>query len=249
MNKRNYQKELDALIERNTREGIRPRLLLHVCCAVCASYVLEYLAPHFDITIAYYNPNITEESEYRYRYSELKRYVAEAGLSGSVHFTEVDYDPEAFLTLTEGREEEREGGARCALCFRQRLEYTARLCRDGGYDCFATTLTISPLKNAVTLNTIGEQLAEEYGVPYINYNETFYNIGLDYSVDFADWEHLNVRGSIKMSFRLGDDLRKYYQMPDHRGDPAYASYDACAEQWLAKLYKFLTAPEQGIYNL
>lgn len=167
MNKRNYQKELDALIERNTREGIRPRLLLHVCCAVCASYVLEYLAPHFDITIAYYNPNITEESEYRYRYSELKRYVAEAGLSGSVHFTEVDYDPEAFLTLTEGREEEREGGARCALCFRQRLEYTARLCRDGGYDCFATTLTISPLKNAVTLNTIGEQLAEEYGVSYL----------------------------------------------------------------------------------
>ncbi|WP_316608532.1 epoxyqueuosine reductase QueH [uncultured Ruminococcus sp.] len=167
MNKRNYQKELDALIERNTREGIRPRLLLHVCCAVCASYVLEYLAPHFDITIAYYNPNITEESEYRYRYSELRRYVAEAGLSGSVHFTEVDYDPEAFLTLTEGREEEREGGARCALCFRQRLEYTARLCRDGGYDCFATTLTISPLKNAVTLNTIGEQLAEEYGVSYL----------------------------------------------------------------------------------
>ena len=167
MNKRNYQKELDALIERNTREGIRPRLLLHVCCAVCASYVLEYLAPHFDITIAYYNPNITEESEYRYRYSELRRYVAEAGLSVSVHFTEVDYDPEAFLTLTEGREEEREGGARCALCFRQRLEYTARLCRDGGYDCFATTLTISPLKNAVTLNTIGEQLAEEYGVSYL----------------------------------------------------------------------------------
>ena len=167
MNKRNYQKELDALIERNTRERIRPRLLLHVCCAVCASYVLEYLAPHFDITIAYYNPNITEESEYRYRYSELRRYVDEAGLSGSVHFTEVDYDPEAFLTLTEGREEEREGGARCALCFRQRLEYTARLCRDGGYDCFATTLTISPLKNAVTLNTIGEQLAEEYGVSYL----------------------------------------------------------------------------------
>ena len=167
MNKRNYQKELDALIECNTRQGVRPRLLLHVCCAVCASYVLEYLAPHFDITIAYYNPNITEESEYRYRYSELRRYVDEAGLSVSVHFTEVDYDPEAFLTLTEGREEEREGGARCALCFRQRLEYTARLCRDGGYDCFATTLTISPLKNAVTLNTIGEQLAEEYGVSYL----------------------------------------------------------------------------------
>ena len=167
MNKRNYQKELDALIERNTREGVKPSLLLHVCCAVCASYVLEYLAPHFEITIAYYNPNITEESEYSYRYSELRRYVAEAGLSDSVRFAEVDYDPEAFFALTKGREEDREGGARCALCFRQRLEYTARLCKDGGYDLFATTLTISPLKNAELLNRIGEQLAKEYGVGYL----------------------------------------------------------------------------------
>ena len=77
MNKRNYQKELDALIEKNTAAGERPSLLLHVCCAVCASYVLEYLYEHFAITIAYYNPNITEEAEYQYRYSELRRYVAE----------------------------------------------------------------------------------------------------------------------------------------------------------------------------
>ena len=167
MNKRNYQKEMDALIERNTREGKRPSLLLHVCCAVCASYVLEYLHRYFDITIAYYNPNITEESEYRYRYSELKRYVAEAGLNEYIRFAEVEYRPDDFLEAVRGREADREGGARCAICFDQRLRYTAQLCKDGGYDYFATTLTISPLKNAGLLNSIGERIGEELGVNYL----------------------------------------------------------------------------------
>ena len=167
MNKRNYQKEMDALIERNTNEGIRPSLLLHVCCAVCASYVLEYLHPYFDITIVYYNPNITEESEYRYRLSELERYVREAGLSGKVRFTDAEYDPDSFFERTRGREADREGGARCTLCFSQRLGYTARLCKEGGYDYFATTLTISPLKNAEVINSIGEKTASEMGVRYL----------------------------------------------------------------------------------
>lgn len=167
MNKRNYQKEMDALIERNAREGVRPTLLLHVCCAVCASYVLEYLHRHFDITIAYYNPNITDESEYRYRCSELERYVREAGLSDFVRFIEVEYDPEVFIGAVKGHEADPEGGARCALCFDQRLRYTARLCKEGGYDYFATTLTISPLKNAEVLNTIGERIGEELGVNYL----------------------------------------------------------------------------------
>ena len=166
MNKRNYQKELDALIGRNRLEGKRPRLLLHVCCAVCASYVLEYLHNDFYITIAYYNPNITEEREYRYRLSELERYIREAGLSG-IRFAEVDYDPDSFFELTRGRENDREGGARCSLCFAQRLGYTARLCKEGDYDYFATTLTISPLKNAEVINAIGEKLAAEYGVNYL----------------------------------------------------------------------------------
>ena len=167
MNKRNYQKELDALIERIAASDRRPTLLLHVCCAVCASYVLEYLHPYFDITVAYYNPNITDEGEYTYRYSELKRYVAEAGLEKKIRFVSVDYDPDSFLRLARGREEDREGGARCALCFEQRLGYTARLCREGGYDYFATTLTISPLKNAELLNRIGEQVAVAYGANYL----------------------------------------------------------------------------------
>ena len=166
MNKPNFQREMDALIERNRAAGIRPSLLLHVCCAVCASYVLEYLHEYFAITIAYYNPNITDETEYRYRYSELRRYVDEAGLS-DIRYAEVDYDPAVFYALARGREEDREGSARCALCFRERLGYTAHLAKEGGYDYFATTLTISPLKNAEVLNAIGMKLSEELGVQYL----------------------------------------------------------------------------------
>ena len=167
MNIRNYQKELDSLIASNTAAGIRPTLMLHVCCAVCASYVLEYLHAHFAITVAYYNPNITDDAEYRYRYSELRRYVAEAGLSDDIRFVEAEYDPERFFALAKGREEEREGGSRCELCFYERLSYTARLAKEGGYDYFATTLTISPLKNVAVLNAVGERVAAETGATYL----------------------------------------------------------------------------------
>lgn len=166
MNKRNYQKELDDLIERNRESGEKPSLLLHVCCAVCASYVLEYLYEHFDITIAYYNPNITEESEYRHRYSELMRYVAERNMNG-IRFAEVAYEPEEFFALARGHEADREGGARCSLCFSQRLGYTAKLAKAGGFRYFATTLTISPLKNAEVINAIGTRIGEAEGVEYL----------------------------------------------------------------------------------
>ena len=166
MNKRNYQRQLDDFISRNDELGIRPKLLLHVCCAVCASSVLEYLYDHFDITIAYYNPNITIKDEYDYRYSELRRYVSERGMDG-ISYIEVDHDPAAFFSLVKGHEEDREGGARCAICFSQRLGYTAKLCREGGFDCFATTLTVSPLKNAEVINTIGERIAAGTGTKYL----------------------------------------------------------------------------------
>lgn len=166
MNNRNYQRELDALIERNTAAGVCPSLLLHVCCAPCASSVLEVLYGHFAITVAYYNPNITEEAEYRYRYEELRRYVSERGMTG-VRFLEVPYDPEAFFETVRGREEDPEGGARCSLCFDQRLRYTAERAREGGYDYFATTLTVSPLKNAAVLNAIGERVGNEVGARYL----------------------------------------------------------------------------------
>ena len=166
MNKRNYQKELDALIERNAAAGEKPSLLLHVCCAVCASYVLEYLYEHFAITIAYYNPNITEEGEYQHRYRELRRYVAERRMD-DIRFENVEYKPADFFEAAKGHEGDREGGARCAICFSQRLGYTAALAKKGGYRYFATTLTISPLKNAEIINAIGTRIGEQLGVEYL----------------------------------------------------------------------------------
>lgn len=166
MNKRNYRRELDDLIAHNAAEGVQPSLLLHVCCAVCASSVLEYLYAHFAITVAYYNPNITDPAEYSYRYAELRRYVAARGMD-AVRFLEVDYDPEAFFAVAQGREEDREGGARCSLCFSQRLSYTAQRAKEGGYDYFATTLTVSPLKNAEVINAIGQRIAEQTGTRYL----------------------------------------------------------------------------------
>lgn len=157
---------MDELIGKNTAAGVRPSLLLHVCCAVCAGSVLEYLYDHFEITIAYYNPNITDEAEYNYRYSELRRYVTERGMD-AVRFIGVDYDPMSFLELARGREADREGGPRCSLCFAQRLGYTAQKAKEGGYDYFATTLTVSPLKNAEVINAVGERMAAQYGARYL----------------------------------------------------------------------------------
>ncbi|MBQ2404019.1 MAG: epoxyqueuosine reductase QueH, partial [Lachnospiraceae bacterium] len=142
MNKRNYQKELDALIEKNKKDNITPKLMLHACCACCASYVLEYLSEHFEIYIAFVNPNITEKDEYEYRKSELERLIHEMPLKSKVTIVPVDYTPQEFLFRVKGLEEEREGGARCAVCFNERLKTTARLADEYGCDYFATTLTI-----------------------------------------------------------------------------------------------------------
>ncbi len=160
MNKINYQKELEKLININLSKNIRPTLLLHVCCAVCASYVLEYLTEFFDINIAYYNPNITTFSEYKYRYSELKRLISTMPLKSEVSLIEVEYNPHEFLELVKGHEKDKEGGARCSICFRQRLLYTAKLAQELKFDYFATTLTISPLKNAEIINSIGMKISE-----------------------------------------------------------------------------------------
>lgn len=163
----NYQLKLDKELARITAEGRRPRLLLHVCCAPCSSYVLEYLSRHFDITALFYNPNISPKSEYDYRAEELCRLAGEMPLSGSVICRIEEYDPSAFLAITKGLEQEPEGGERCTACYRLRLTQTAQIAANDGYDYFTTTLSISPLKDAVRLNTIGGELAEKYGVPYL----------------------------------------------------------------------------------
>ena len=165
MNVINYQKELDKLIA--GLNGRRPTLLLHACCAPCSSYVLEYLSSYFRITLFYYNPNISPESEYRYRVSEVKRLVAEMLPDSDVTVVEGRYDPECFVQAVRGLEGEPEGGKRCRVCFRLRLEEAARQAQNLGCEFFTTTLSISPLKNARALNEIGEELAPIYQTRYL----------------------------------------------------------------------------------
>ena len=163
----NYQLKLDKEIQHITAKGWRPRLLLHVCCAPCSSYVLEYLSQYFDITVCFYNPNISPKSEYDYRAQELMRLAEQMPLPYPVLCRIEDYDPSAFLAIAKGSENEPEGGQRCTACYRLRLTETAKIAASEGYDYFTTTLSISPLKDAVRLNTIGGELAQEYHVPYL----------------------------------------------------------------------------------
>jgi len=167
MNNRNYQKELENLIEKQQRDGAKPSLLLHSCCAPCSSYVLEYLAPYFNICDFYYNPNISPKQEYEDRKEELVRLIKEMGLSTEVSFLEGTYQPEDFFAMAKGMEDLPEGGERCFRCYEMRLRESAKMAKEQGAEYFATTLTISPLKNAQKLNEIGERLAEEYGVKYL----------------------------------------------------------------------------------
>ena len=166
-NKRNYQRELDLLIEKNQREGKVPTLFLHACCAPCSSYCLEYLSQYFKITVVFYNPNITESQEYEYRLNEEKRLIAEMDFKHPVSIIEGEYNPDVFFGIAKGLEDAPERGSRCLKCFEQRLLYTAKLAKEQGADFFATTLTLSPLKNAVAINTIGERIATELDTPYL----------------------------------------------------------------------------------
>lgn len=168
----------------NGKPGESPgrKLLLHSCCAPCSSYVLEYLREYFHITVFYYNPNITGDEEYRKRVEEQKRLieeynrqVEEADFKGMhstsnakrIEVIEGDYEPDCFFASVKGLEKCPEGGERCFKCYKLRLEKTARLAAERGFDCFTTTLTISPLKNAHKLNEIGEELGEKYGVFFL----------------------------------------------------------------------------------
>jgi predicted adenine nucleotide alpha hydrolase (AANH) superfamily ATPase len=141
----------------------RPRLTLHSCCAPCSSYSLLYLTQFFDIDLYYYNPNISPESEYMHRLSEQKRLLDEMPLSGKVTLFEGVYDPDRWEELTAGLENEPERGRRCELCIRMRLKETAKLAARTNADCFSTTLTVSPHKNADMINYICLELEASTG--------------------------------------------------------------------------------------
>jgi len=151
MNAVNYDKLMQNQAE---NAGTESRLLLHCCCAPCSSACLERLKDYFKITVLFYNPNI-ENGEYERRKAELIRFITETGWAD---FMDSDRDTDKFYDCVKGLEREKEGGARCLKCFELRLEKTAYLADAGGYDYFATTLTVSPLKDAKAINLIGERL-------------------------------------------------------------------------------------------
>ena len=163
----NYQKELDKLIEQLQRDGKVPRLLLHSCCAPCSSYVLEYLSNYFEITVFYYNPNIFPENEYTKRILEQQMLIGDMKVKYPVSFLAGNYERERFLALAEGLEHLKEGGERCFKCYELRLEEAAKVAKEGEFEYFTTTLSISPMKNAEKLNEIGNKVGKQYGVKYL----------------------------------------------------------------------------------
>lgn len=167
MIKRNYQKEMNILIDSNAQKGIVPTLLLHSCCAPCSSYVIEYLSNYFHITVFYYNPNISFESEYIHRLNEQKRLISQMITKYPVTVIDGDYNSKDFFDVCKGLENEKEGGKRCEKCFYLRIQNTAKLAKKENFDFFATTLTISPLKNAELINSIGEEIGKQYNIKYL----------------------------------------------------------------------------------
>ena len=166
MNKINYQNQLDKIIE-NIDPDNPPRLLLHSCCAPCSSYTLEYLSRYFDITVYYFNPNISPKQEFDKRFEEQKRLISQMPFKNSVTLVEGDYNYDDFLEIAKGLENVPEGGERCFRCYKMRLESTARLAKEQGFDYFCTTLSISPLKNSQKINELGFEIEEKYGVKWL----------------------------------------------------------------------------------
>ena len=164
MNKINYDLKFKETV--SGFNGEKKKLLLHSCCAPCSTAVLEKVTPYFDVTVFFFNPNITESEEYYLRLNEQKRFLKTA-YGDSVELIEGRYFSKEFFYMVEGYEKEPEGGARCALCFDNRLQETAKLAKQNGFDYFCSTLSISPLKSTEKLNEIGEELAIKYGVKHL----------------------------------------------------------------------------------
>lgn len=160
INNVNYHRLLAELLIEKEKKGEVPSLLLHSCCAPCSSYCLEFLSHYTDITVFYFNPNITSEEEYRMRFEEQKRLIEEMPFERPVKLIEGRYNPESFFEMAKGLEAAPERGPRCRNCYEMRLKETAKIAVQGGFDYFATTLTLSPLKPSGIINDIGFETAK-----------------------------------------------------------------------------------------
>ena len=183
----NYQLKMEEILEQNKDKT--PTLLLHSCCAPCSSYVLEYLTNYFDITILFYNPNISSCEEYDKRLQELKRLVKEMPHKNRIDIVEGKYEPEVFYDMAKGLEDVREGGKRCFKCYLLRLEEAAKYAKSKNFDYFTTTLSISPHKNAQKLNEIGEELENKYDIKYL-YADFKKKNGYKRSIELSKEYHL-----------------------------------------------------------
>ncbi len=161
---RNYYKEFLQIIEQLDKNK-KPKLLLHVCCAPCSSHCISVLYPYFNITVYYYNPNISPIEEYKRRLDEEKRFLSLA--YPDVKIVDAKYEPEKFEELAKGLENLPEGGERCKKCYRLRLQKSGEYAKQNNFDYFTTTLTVSPYKYSKSLNEIGEEISNECGVKYL----------------------------------------------------------------------------------
>lgn len=161
----NYNLEMENQIKNIDKDN--PTLLLHACCAPCSSSVVERLSEIFDITILFYNPNITDEDEYNKRLLELKNFIKHFKTKRKVSIIEGRYLKDEFLEMSKGLEKEKERGKRCYYCYKLRLEETAKIAKEKGFDFFTTTLSLSPYKNANWINEIGSSLQDKYNTTFL----------------------------------------------------------------------------------
>lgn len=180
----NYNTLMEQEIEKIKKTNVIPNLLLHSCCAPCSSHVIDTLSPYFNITILYYNPNIEPYDEYIKRKKEEKRFINQYPNINKLNIIDCDYDNDKYHEIIKGLEQEKEGGARCIKCYYLRLEKTAQIAKENKYDYFATTLTVSPLKNSTKLNEIGEKLSKQLDIKYL-YSDFKKKNGYKHSIELS----------------------------------------------------------------
>ena len=166
----------------------KPKILLNVCCATCAAYVIKVLSREFEPVVYFYNPNIQPYEEYFRRRIDVEGYVRSLGFD----FIEGEYDSGRWEYMTEGLEHEVEGGLRCNICFKMRLNHVALFAAQNGFEIFTTTLTVSPHKNSAMINRIGSELAKLYDLQF-------------YVADFKKHD------GFKISIRMAKELDLYRQ--------------------------------------
>ena len=180
----NYDKILKKELEIIKNNNIVPNILLHSCCAPCSSYVIEYLTNYFNITILYYNPNISPYEEYLKRKKEQIKLINTIPTKNKINILDCDYNNNLYKEQIKGLEQEPEKGARCTICFNLRLEYTAKKSKENNYDYFGTTLTVSPYKNSALINSIGKELSKKYNIKWL-YSDFKKNNGYKRSIELS----------------------------------------------------------------